>query len=119
MPYGVTVGTLTIVFIIVELILIAQRRLLPGIMMLLSFVLLVLFIAGAVGTGLQLFGGNNINNQCNRYVFNMRQYGSNIETLAWLQQQNICKSLISAMVSRNSQELSGIIEYPRMSSSLT
>lgn len=103
MPYGVTVGALTIVFIIVELILIAQRRLLPGIMMLLSFVLLVLFIAGAVGTGLQLFGGNNINNRCNQFVWNMRQYGPTIETLAWLQQQNICKSLLSVAFQEQSQ----------------
>lgn len=91
MPYGVTVGALTIIFVIIELILIAQRKLLPGVMMLLSFVLFVLYIAGAVGTGIQLFGGNNINNQCNRFVFNNRTYGATQETLAWLQQQNICK----------------------------
>jgi hypothetical protein len=91
MPYGVTVGALCVIFIIIEIILIAQRRLLPGIMLLLSFTFLVLFIAGAVGTGIQLFGGRNINNQCNRYVFNDRQYGATIETLAFLQQQNICE----------------------------
>jgi len=87
----VTVGALTIIFIIIELILIAQRRLLPGIMMLLSFVLLVLFITGIIGTAIQLFGGPNINNQCNTYVSNMKVTGPSINTLAWLQQNNICK----------------------------
>lgn len=91
MPYGVTVGALTIIFIVIELILIAQRKLLPGIMILLSFTLLVLFLAGAVGTGIQLFGGNNINNQCNAEVFNKRRHGASEDTLAWLQQQNLCK----------------------------
>jgi hypothetical protein len=92
MPYGVTVGALTFLFVIVEMILIAQRRLLPGIMMLLSFILLVLFLTGAVGTGIQLFGRAAINNQCNRYVFNNKEYGPTLETLAFLQQQNICES---------------------------
>jgi hypothetical protein len=87
----VTVGALTIIFIIVEMILIAQRKLLPGIMMLLSFILLVLFLTGAVGTGIQLFGRAAINERCNTYVFNNRQYGPSESTLAFLQQQNICK----------------------------
>jgi hypothetical protein len=95
MPYGVTVGALTIIFVIVEMILIAQRKLLPGIMMLLSFILLVLYITGAVGTGIQLFGGNNINNQCNTFVFNAQHSGPTEATLAWLQQRNICKSGLS------------------------
>jgi hypothetical protein len=92
MPYGVTVGALAIIFIIIELIYIAQRKLLPGIMMLFSFILLVLFIAGIIGTAIQLFGGPNINNQCNQYVFNNNVAGSSLDTLAFLQQRNICKS---------------------------
>ncbi|KAF2747543.1 hypothetical protein M011DRAFT_47144 [Sporormia fimetaria CBS 119925] len=91
LPYGVTVGALTILFIIVEMILIAQRKLLPGIMMLLSFILLVLFLTGAVGTGIQLFGKAAINSRCNTYVFNRKEYGPTIQTLAFLQQQNICQ----------------------------
>ncbi|KAF2702637.1 hypothetical protein K504DRAFT_394071 [Pleomassaria siparia CBS 279.74] len=91
LPYGVTVGAITFIFIIIELVLIAQRRLLPGVVMLFSFILLVLYLAGAIGTGIQLFGGKNINNQCNTYVFNMRQHGASVNTLAWLQQQNICQ----------------------------
>jgi hypothetical protein len=91
MPYGVTVGTLAIIFIIVEIVYIAQRKLLPGTMMLLSFILLVLFIAGIIGTAIQLFAGPNINNQCNTYVFNDDARGPNMDTLAFLQQRNICE----------------------------
>lgn len=90
MPYGVTVGALAIIFIIIEIVYIAQRKLLPGTMMLLSFILLVLFIAGIIGTAIQLFAGPNINNQCNTYVFNDNSNGPNANTLAFLQQRNIC-----------------------------
>jgi hypothetical protein len=92
MPYGVTVGALAVFFIIIEIVFIAQRRLLPGTMMLLSFILLVLFIAGIIGTAIQLFAGPNINNQCNTYVFNSAYEGPNRDTLAWLQQRNICQN---------------------------
>jgi hypothetical protein len=91
MPYGVTVGALAVFFIIIEIVFIAQRRLLPGTMMLLSFILLVLFIAGIIGTAIQLFAGPNINNQCNTYVFNNAASGPSADTLAYLQQRNICK----------------------------
>ncbi|KAH8726616.1 hypothetical protein GQ44DRAFT_738768 [Phaeosphaeriaceae sp. PMI808] len=91
MPYGVTVGALALIFIIIEIIFIAQRKLLPATMMLLSFILLVLFITGIIGTGLQLFAGPNINNQCNTYVFNDNAAGPTRETLAFLQQRNICQ----------------------------
>ncbi|KAF2200632.1 hypothetical protein GQ43DRAFT_373405 [Delitschia confertaspora ATCC 74209] len=90
-PYGVTVGALTVIFIIIEMILIAQRRLLPGVMMLCSFILLVLFITGIVGTALQLFSGPNVSSQCNAFVNNAKQTGPSIDTLAWLQQNNICQ----------------------------
>lgn len=89
-PYGVSVGALAIIFIFIELILIAQRRLLPGVMMLLSFILLVLFITGVIATSIQLFSGPNISNQCSTYVNNMKVYGPSANTLAWLQQNNIC-----------------------------
>lgn len=91
MPYGVTVGALAIFFIFIEVIFIAQRRLVPGVMMLLSFILLVLFIAGVIGTAIQLFAGPNINNQCNMYVFENAESGANLNTLAFLQQRNICE----------------------------
>lgn len=90
-PYGVVVGSLTILFILIELILIAQRRLLPGVVMLWSFVLLVLYITGIIGTALHLFGGPNVSNLCQQYVNNARSYGPSQQTLAWLQQNNICQ----------------------------
>ncbi|KAF2466783.1 uncharacterized protein BDR25DRAFT_75036 [Lindgomyces ingoldianus] len=91
-PYGVTVGALTMVVIFIELLLIAQRRLLPGIMMLLSFILIVLFITGIIGTSIQLFAGPNVNNLCNAFVNNQRQHGASLNTLGWLEQNSICQS---------------------------
>lgn len=91
MPYGVTVGAIGIIFIIIEIIYISQRKLVPGVMMLFSFILLVLFIAGIIGTAIQLFAGPNINDKCNTFVFNQNNRGPNINTLAFLQQRNICK----------------------------
>jgi hypothetical protein len=79
------------------LVLIAQRRLLPGVMLLFSFILLVLFVTGIIGTAMQLFGGPNVNNQCNTYVGSMKQTGPSVNTLAWLQQQNICTSILDEM----------------------
>jgi hypothetical protein len=75
------------------LILISQRRLLPGVMFLFSFILLVLFITGIVGTAMQLFSGPNVNNLCNQFV-GMKQTGPTYNTLAWLQLQNTCKFLL-------------------------
>jgi hypothetical protein len=92
MPYGVTVGALALIFLLVEIVYIAQRKLLPTVMMLLSFILFVLFIAGIIGTAIQLFTGPNINNQCNTFVFNDDVSGPSANTLAFLQQRNICKS---------------------------
>jgi hypothetical protein len=92
MPYGVTVGSLALFFLIVTIIFISQRRLLPGSMMLISFILLVLFIAGIIGTAIQLFAGPNINNQCNTYVLNDQVKGVSTDTLAWMQQRNICQN---------------------------
>ena len=51
-----------------------------GVMILVSFILLVLFVTGIVGTGMQLFGGPNVNNLCNEFVGGMRQYGAGVDT---------------------------------------
>jgi hypothetical protein len=91
MPYGVTVGALALIFLLIEIVYIAQRKLLPTVMMLLSFILFVLFIAGIIGTAIQLFTGPNINNQCNTFVFNDDVSGPSVNTLAFLQQRNICQ----------------------------
>jgi len=91
-PYGVTVGALTIIAVIIEVILAAQIKLLPSIMLLFSFILLVLYITGAIETAIQLFGSANVSGNCQRYVNNNQAFGVSIETLAWLQQNNICES---------------------------
>ena len=93
MPFGITVGALTVVFIIIMLILINQRRLLPGVVLIGSFILLVLYITGLIETAIQLFGPRgNINGNCNTYVTKNPQNDLSINTLAWLEQNSICQS---------------------------
>jgi len=91
-PFGITVGSLTLFFILIELILIAQNRLLPGVMMLGAFILLVLYLAGLIETAIQLFGAGNVSTNCQRYVTNNPISGVSASTLAWLEQNSICKS---------------------------
>jgi len=91
MPFGLTVGSLLIVFIILMLSLIVQRRLLPGILILGAFILLVLFITGLIETAIQLFGAGNINNKCQTFVTNQPSNTLSVDTLAWLQQNSICQ----------------------------
>lgn len=93
MPYGICVGSLTVLFIFAMLILIYQRRLLPGVVMIGSFVLMVLYITGLVETALQLFGpSSDINSKCSLYVTDNQFYGPYESTLAWLQQHSTCQS---------------------------
>ena len=84
-------GSLTIVFVFIQLILISQRPLLPGVMLLLSFILLVLYMAGLIETAIQLFGPGNVSDNCSTYVLNNPISGVSVNTLAWLEQDNICK----------------------------
>ncbi|KAK8168594.1 hypothetical protein IWX90DRAFT_379952 [Phyllosticta citrichinensis] len=92
-PFGVTVGALLYVFLILEILLIIGRRLVPGIMILGSIILLVLFITGAIDTGIQLFGNDaNVSGNCDRFVDNDEQRGISVNTLAWLEQDSICSS---------------------------
>ena len=89
-PYGVTVGSLLVLFILVELVLIGQRRLLPGVMIIGSFILFVLFLTGLIATAIQLFGDGSVNDNCNRFVYDNESEGPTLTTLAWLQQKSIC-----------------------------
>ncbi|KAF2429634.1 hypothetical protein EJ08DRAFT_670918 [Tothia fuscella] len=91
-PYGITAGALTVLFIIIQLIMTAQNRLLPGFMMLSAFILLVLYIAGMIQTAILLFGPGAVNASCQRYVNNNPQSGASANTLVWLYQNNICSS---------------------------
>jgi hypothetical protein len=69
---------------------VAQRRLLPGMMMLGAFILLVLYLTGLIETAILLFGTIDVSGNCQRYVTNNEAHGATLETLAWLQQSNIC-----------------------------
>jgi len=95
-PFGITVGSLTFFFVLIEFIMIAQRRLLPGIMMLGSFILLVLYLTGLIETAIELFGVGNVSNNCQRYVTNNPISGVSATTLAWLEQNSICSSWYAA-----------------------
>lgn len=93
MPYGITVGALTILFILIIFGLIAQRRLLPGVVILGAFILFVLYVAGLVETAIQLFGpAGNIQGNCQQYVFSQPQRDLSRDTLAWLEQNGICQA---------------------------
>ncbi|THV63486.1 hypothetical protein D6D28_10641 [Aureobasidium pullulans] len=89
-PYAVTVGSLTIFWIIIMIILMAQKKLQPAWVMLASFILIALFLAGLIETAIQLFGSGNVSTYCNRYVNNNNIRGVSIDTLAWLEQNSIC-----------------------------
>jgi len=95
-PYGVTVGAISIFFILIELIMVAQRRLLPGLMMMIAFILLVLYLTGLIETAIQLFGPGDVNSNCQRYVNNNAISGQSVNTLAWLEQNNICSCWYAA-----------------------
>lgn len=72
--------------------LISQRQLLPGIVIMGSFILLVLWTVGLIVTSIELWGpSGSVNGNCQLYVNGRPQSGANIQTLAWLQQRNICK----------------------------
>lgn len=89
----ITVGALGVAFVATILILAAQRFLLPGIIIIGSFIMLALWLTGLIETALQLYGGQaNVNSNCQNYVTNMPWTGNTVETLAWLTQNTICTS---------------------------
>lgn len=93
MPFGIAVGALTVLFVLIMLTLIFQRRLLPGVVMIGSFILLVLYLTGLIETAIQLFGpAGDISGNCARYVTNNPSTDLSINTLAWLEQNSICQS---------------------------
>lgn len=92
LPYGITVGSLTVFWVFLKLLLIFQRRLLPGIVMIACFILAVLYLAGVIETAIQVFGDGNINSNCMAYVNNNESHGVSLNTLAWLQQNSTCNA---------------------------
>ncbi|KAH0537262.1 hypothetical protein FGG08_005924 [Glutinoglossum americanum] len=93
MPYWVVSGALAIAFLILILWLVAQRKLLPGIVILGSFILFVLWLTGLIKSSIVLWGPQgSVNDNCMRYVQDSPSRGQSINTLAWLEQNSICQS---------------------------
>ncbi|KAI5458658.1 hypothetical protein BGZ63DRAFT_427032 [Mariannaea sp. PMI_226] len=92
-PYLIIVACLGVIFIGIIYWLIAQRRLLPAIVMIGAFMLFVLWLVGLVVIAIQLFGpDDSIQSVCSIQVFNRNPTGQTEATMAWLQQRNICQS---------------------------
>lgn len=93
-PYFITVSGLTVLFIGLLLWLIAQRRLLPSIVIIGAFMFFVLWMVGLIVVSIELWGPvGSVNSNCNNLVYN--QYpssgASNQEKLAWMEQKSICE----------------------------
>ncbi|CAG8961322.1 hypothetical protein HYFRA_00013783 [Hymenoscyphus fraxineus] len=94
-PYWITVSALSVVFILLMLYLISQRQLLPGIVIMGSFILFVLWLVGLIVISIQLWGPvGSVNGNCELYVESAKgsSRGANENALAWLQQSSICQS---------------------------
>ncbi len=89
--FAIVTAGLTIIFLIVILVLASRRLLIPGVILLGSFILFVLWLTTLIETAIQLFGpAGNVNSNCNTYVTGQPYTGVTVETLAWLTQNNIC-----------------------------
>lgn len=85
----ITTSTLAILFIILILGLISQRQLLPGVVVLGSFILFVLWLTGLIETSIQLYGPSGaVNSYCgskpNTQVIDSQQ------TAVWLANNGLC-----------------------------
>jgi hypothetical protein len=88
----VVTSALGVAFILLVLVLAERRFLLPGIIIIGSFILCVLWLTGLIETSLQLYGiVGDVNANCQIYVENNKSWGNNINTLAWLTQSTICE----------------------------
>lgn len=90
-PYWIASSALAVVFILVMLWLISQRQLLPGIVIMGSFILFILWMVGLIVISIQLWGPSGVNGNCNIYVNGRSYTGPNVNTLAYLEQHSICK----------------------------
>lgn len=96
-PYWISSSALALVFIVLMLYLIANRQLLPGIVILGSFILFVLWVVGLIVISIELWGpSGSINNNCQLYVNAQESKGQSINTLAWMEQHSICQSWTAA-----------------------
>ncbi len=87
-PYMIAISSLTLLFLFGLLGLINQRQLLPGIVVLGTFVLFVLWLTGLIETSIQLYGPKgSVNSYCSAYK---PSSGPSQATLAWLETNGLC-----------------------------
>ena len=107
-PYYISVSALTILFIIGLFWLIAERRLLPAIVMIGAFMLFVLWLTGLVVISIELFGpSGSISSNCDIDVFTRDPRGQTQEALAYLQQRNICRWHAFLILPKNARSSTG------------
>lgn len=91
--YWLVCSGLGITFLIIVCHLINQRRLLPGIVMVGSFILFVLWLVGLIVVSVELWGPRGrVADECSLYVSGEVFRGPSVATLAWLEQSSICQS---------------------------
>ena len=101
-PYMVVSSALGVCFIFLIMVLASRHFLLPGIIIIGSFILLVLWLTGLIETSLQLYGVvGNVNDNCQIYVRDNKSWGNNINTLAWLTQSTICEFFVFFLILQN------------------
>jgi disulfide bond formation protein DsbB len=91
--YFIIVGALTIIYLGMLLFLIANRRLLPSIVIIGSFMFFVLWLVGLIFVGMELWApSGSVASNCDLLVFFPNQApGNNQANLAWLMQKSICE----------------------------
>jgi hypothetical protein len=92
MWYWIAAGSLTIFFLFTILLLAAWRRLVPRIVILGAAVLFLLWLTGLIRTSIELWKPHDgVNSHCILYLSNAPMHGLNNNTLAWLEENGICK----------------------------
>ncbi|KAL8923315.1 MAG: hypothetical protein Q9208_004715 [Pyrenodesmia sp. 3 TL-2023] len=89
LSFMITASALMIIFIIIMLGLISQQQLLPGVVVLGSFILFVLWLTGLIQTSITLYGPSGaVNSYCgsrpNTQIINSQQ------TAVWLANSSLC-----------------------------
>jgi len=90
--YWICSAGLGIFFILLMIYLTSQDRLVPGIVMLGTFILFVLWLVGMIFVSIQLWGTGNVSSLCGADVSGQEFKGQSVGTLAWLEQDSICQS---------------------------
>jgi len=86
------ISTLTILFVFAVVALYYVHLLLPIIVMICSFIMLILWLAGLIKASIELWGpSGSINDNCVRYVYNDSYWTArNLDILVRIQQEGVC-----------------------------